>query len=323
MTPLKAWRWLAPAALAAAAGLAQAADYPEKPITIVVPYVPGGATDILARIVCNVVAADLQQTCLVENRPGAGTAIGNAFVSKSKPDGYTLLLSTNSFTVVPALSKTVGYSGVDAFTPLGFLGDTPNVIVVRNDSPYRSAAQLLAGIRANPGKINFGSPGVGTLNHMAAELMQTMGGLQMAHIPYKGSVPLINDLLGGQLQLSFSSLPSGMPFIKGGKVRALAVTSAQRSPALPDVPTMAESGLPGFDVSAWYGVYGPPDMPPAITNRLVQALRKVDKDPRAQQWAAQEGVILNFGGPEKLGPLARAEEARWKQVAKAQNISMD
>ncbi|HEY4068745.1 MAG TPA: tripartite tricarboxylate transporter substrate binding protein [Burkholderiaceae bacterium] len=322
MTTFKPWRWLSACALAATAGLAHA-DYPDHTITLVVPYAAGGGTDILARTVCNVLATDLHQACVVDNRPGAGTIVGNAYVSKSRPDGYTLLLANNTFTVVAALSKHLGYAGVEAFSYLGYLGATPNVLLVRSDSPFHNGAELIASVRANPGKINFGSPGVGTLNQMAGELMKTMGGLQMTHVPYKGAVPLITDVLGGQLDVSFSSLPSGMPFVKNGKVRALAVTTARRSPVLPDVPTLAESGLPGFDVAAWYAVYGPPGIPPAIVAMLSQALKKVEKDPMAQQWAGLEGFVFDFGGPEKLGPLARQEEARWKQVAKAQNISLD
>jgi tripartite-type tricarboxylate transporter receptor subunit TctC len=299
------------------------AAYPDKAITLVVPYVPGGSPDILARGVCSVLSADMGQPCLVDNRPGAGTAIGNAYVSRSRPDGYTLLLNTNSFTVVSALSKNPGYNGVDAFTPLAYLGDTPNVILVRNDSPFKTTADLIAAGRANPGKINFGSPGVATLNQLAAEMLKTMGNFQMTHVPYKGSVPQVTDVIGGNLDLAFVSLPSGMPFIKGGKVRALAVTSANRSPLLPDVPTVAESGLPGYDVPAWYGIYGPPGMPAPIVDRLLKAMGSVVTDARVRQWAAGEGVALTVKGPEFLGPLIHKEEAHWRQVAKAQNISVD
>lgn len=311
------------AVLALALSGAALAQYPDHAVRIIVPFATGGATDALGRAVCEVLSLDLKQNCIVENKPGAGTAIATAFVSKSAPDGYTLLLTTNAFSILPAISKNLPYGGVDAFSPIAGLGDTPNVMVVRADSPYKSAAEFLAAARASPGKLTYGSSGTGSATHFSAELLKSMTGLDIVHAPYKGAAPLITDLLGGHIHAAFSSLPSAMPFIADGRVRPLAVTSAKRSPAVAATPTFAESGVTGYDVSVWYGVFTAPGTPRPIVERLHQALATADRNERFRQWAAREGVVPSISTPEALAKLAKAEEARWREVARVQGISGD
>jgi tripartite-type tricarboxylate transporter receptor subunit TctC len=297
------------------------AAYPERTIRVIVPFATGGATDALGRAMCEVLSLDLKQTCIVENKPGAGTAIANAYVSQSPPDGYTLLITTSSFSIVPALSKSLPYGGIEAFSPIAGLGDTPNVMVVRADSPFKTAREFIATAKANPGKYTYGSSGHGSATHLSAELLKSMTSLDIGHAPYKGAMPLITDLLGGHIHAAFSSLPSAMPFIADGRVRPLAVTSASRSARVPETPTFAESGVAGYDVVVWYGVFAPPRLPQALVKRLNQALQTATQNERFREWASREGVVPAISSPEALAQMARSEEARWREVARVQKIS--
>lgn len=299
------------------------AQYPDQPITLVVPFATGGATDALARGVCTVIAAQLGQPCVVTNRSGAGTAIANAFVSQSRPDGYTLLLTTGSFSVVNALSRNLGYAGASAFTPVAYLGEAPNALVVPADSRFKTVGDLIAAARTPGGNVNFASSGVGSLTHLSGELLRMMGGFEMTHIPYRGAAPLTTDLLGGRVDSAFTSLPSSMPLVQSGRLRLLAVTSEQRSPMLPDVPTVAEAGVTGYATSAYYAVFGPANLPPAVMSRLAAALSQVEKDERVRVWAEREGLVLAYGGPERLAEVARVQEARWREVGQRQGIAID
>jgi tripartite-type tricarboxylate transporter receptor subunit TctC len=303
-------------------GMSHAA-FPERTIRVIVPFATGGATDALGRAMCEVLSLDLKQTCIVENKPGAGTAIANAYVSQSPPDGYTLLITTSSFSIVPALSKKLPYGGIEAFSPIAGLGDTPNVMVVRADSPFKTMREFIAATKANPGKYTYGSSGHGSATHLSAELLKSMTALDIGHAPYKGAMPLITDVLGGHIHAAFSSLPSAMPFIADGRVRPLAVTSASRSARLPETPTFAESGVAGYDVVVWYGVFAPPGLPKPIVERLNQALKTATQNERFREWAAREGVVPAISSPEALAQLARSEETRWREVARVQNISAE
>lgn len=312
--------WLA---VAIVAGAASAQTSPGKPIRIIIPFPAGGGTDPFARSICDVLTAQLKQTCLVESKAGAGTAIGNAFVSRSPPDGQTLLLTTSSFSIVPALRKNIGYDGVDAFSPIALVGETTTVVVVRSDSRFKTMQDLLTAMRRSPGKLHYGSSGVGTTTHLTAELMASEAKLDITHIPYRGAGLLITDLIGGQLEVGFSSLTSAMPFIADGRIRALAVTTAKRSARLPDTPTLAESGVQNFDVAVWYGFFAPPGTPQDVIDVLNKSVKLLPNDPKVVQWANREGVVLVHTTPEELAERARREEKRWRQLAKEKSISTD
>lgn len=300
-----------------------AQSYANKVIKIVIPFPAGGGTDPFARSICDVLTSQLKQPCIVESKPGAGTAIGNAFVSRSAPDGHTLLLNTSAFSIVPAISRNVGYEGVDAFSPVALVGETTSVIVVKSDSRYKSIKDWLAAVRLQPGKLHYASSGVGTTTHLTGELLASEAGLDLTHVPYRGAGLLINDIIGGQVEVGFSSLTSAMPFLADGRVRAIAVTTLQRSPRLPDVPTLAESGVQGFDVPVWYGVFAPPGTPKPIVDTLNKALTLLPEDSRFVQWASREGVTFVHSTPQQLGDRARADEKRWRQLAKEKNIRSD
>jgi tripartite-type tricarboxylate transporter receptor subunit TctC len=307
--------------LMATASAAEA--YPSKTIRLIVPFAAGGGTDLFARAVCDTLTVELKQTCIVESKPGAGTAIGNSFVSHSAPDGYNLLLTTSSFSIVPALNKGLTYGGVDAFSPVALLGETANVFVVRTDSPYKTFQDFIAAAKQNPGKRNYGSSGVGSTTHLAGELLASQAALDIIHVPYKGAGPLITDVLGSQVEMGVSSITSAMPFISDGRVRALAVSTAKRSARLPDVPTLNEAGVKGFDVAVWYALFAPPKTPKSIVMSLNKALLKLPQNPRFSQWAEREGVTAAHSTPEQLGQRAREDEARWRELAKARNIRID
>src|SRR5690349_12578544 len=241
---------------------AQPATYPTKPIRLIVPFPPAGTTDILARAVAQKLSETWGQQVVVDNHPGAGGNIGSDIVAKASPDGYTLLMGTvGTHAINPSLYAKMPYDHVKDFAPVILVAGVPNVLVVNPALPVKSVQELIVYGKANPGKLNFASSGNGTSIHLSGELFKTMTGIQMTHVPYKGSSPALTDLIAGQVQLMFDNLPSSLQFIKAGKLRALAVTSLERSSALPDVPTLAESGLPGFEVSSWFGVLAPAGTP--------------------------------------------------------------
>ena len=279
------------AALAAFATLAHAqTPYPTKPIRIVVPFPAGGTTDILARAVAQRLTETLGQPVVVDNRPGAGGNIGAELVAKAAPDGYTLLMGTvGTHAINASLYAKMPYDHVRDFAPVILVAGVPNVLVINPALPVNSVQELIAYGKANPGKLNFASSGNGTSIHLSAELFKTMTGVQMAHVPYKGSAPALVDLMGGQVQLMFDNLPSALPQIKAGKLKALAVTSAQRSSALPDVPTVIESGLPGFEASSWFGLLAPAGTPKDIIAKLNGEVAKWLATPGSQGKAGRAG----------------------------------
>jgi tripartite-type tricarboxylate transporter receptor subunit TctC len=314
------------AALAALALFANAqAPYPTRPIRIVVPFPAGGTTDILARAVAQKLTEATGQTVVVDNRPGAGGNIGAELVAKSAPDGYTLLMGTvGTHAINASLYKAMPFDHVRDFAPVILVAGVPNVLVVNPAVPANSVQELIAYGRANPGKLNFASSGSGTSIHLAAELFKTTTGVQMAHIPYKGSAPALVDLMGGQVQLMFDNLPSALPQIKAGKLRALAVTSAQRSAALPDVPTVAESGLPGFEASSWFGLLAPAATPKDIIAKLNGEVAKWLATPEAREKLAAQGAIVAAGlTPDDFVRHIAAETTKWQKVVKDSGAKVD
>ena len=313
------------AALAVVGGaLAQAPTYPTKPIRLVVPFPPGGATDILARDVAQKLTESWGQAVVVDNRPGAGANIGTELVAKSAPDGYTLLMGTvGTHAINPSLYAKLPYDHVKDFAPVILVAGVPNVLVVNPALPVNSVAELIAYAKANPGKLNFASSGSGTSIHLSGELFKVMAGVEMVHVPYKGSAPAVQDLIGGQVQLMFDNLPPSLPQIKAGKLRALAVTSAARAPALPDVPTMAEAGLPGFEASSWFGILAPTGTPPAIVAKLNAEIAKWLATPEAKEKLAKQGANAAGGSPEDFAKHIAAETAKWAKVVKDSGAKVD
>jgi tripartite-type tricarboxylate transporter receptor subunit TctC len=310
--------WLA---LAASGAIAQA--FPHKPIRLVVPFPAGGGTDAMARTLGEALSRELGQPVLVENKAGAGTVIGNDFVAKSPPDGHTLLLNTSAISIVPSLFPKLPYAADSAFAPITLLGRAPNVAVVRPDSLLKSASHFLAQARPHPGKVAYGSAGNGTSTHLAAELLKSMAHVYVIHVPYRGASPMVTDLLAGQIDVGFGTLPSVAPFIASGKLRALGVTSGKRSPLLLDVPTFAEAGVAGYQADVWYGIFAAAGTPATVVNQLYGALKRASETEVFRQRARAEGLIVTLDPPEETARIVRAEIAKWRKVVKEQSIKMD
>jgi tripartite-type tricarboxylate transporter receptor subunit TctC len=313
------------AALAAPFTFAQsAANYPAKPVRLVVPFPAGGTTDILARAVAQKLSEAWGRQMIVDNRPGAGGNIGSDLVAKSAPDGYTLLMGTvSTHAINPSLYKNMPYDHVKDFAPVILVAGVPNVLVVNPSLPVHSVPELIAYAKANPGKLNFASSGNGTSIHLSGELFKAMTGVEMTHVPYKGSAPALTDLIGGQVQLMFDNLPSSLPFIKAGKLRALAVTSGARAAALPDLPTLAESGLPGFEASSWFGVLAPAGTPRDIVAKLNGAIAGWLASPEAKEKLLAQGAIAAGGAPDDFARHIGAETSKWAKVVKASGAHID
>lgn len=312
------------AALALTAAGAAAQSYPTKPIRLVVPFPPGGTTDILAREVGQRLSASLGQPVVIDNRPGAAGNIGSELVAKSAPDGYTLLMCTvSTHAINPNLYAKLPYDHVADFAPVVLVASVPNVLEVTPSLPVNTVADLIKLAKEKPGQINFASSGSGTSIHLSGELFKTMAGVDMTHVPYKGSAPALTDLIGGQVQVMFDNLPSSLPQIKAGKLRAIAVTSAQRAPALPNVPTIAESGLPGFEATSWFGVVAPAGTPPAIVARLNADVNQWLQTPEAKEKLLAQGAAAAGGSPEQFAAYIRAETEKWAKVVKASGAKVD
>ena len=313
------------AAFAALASVASAQPYPAKPIRIVVPFPAGGTTDILARAVAAKLTETTGQPAVVDNRPGAGGNIGAELVAKSAPDGYTFLMGTGgTHAINPGLYAKMPYDHVKDFAPVILVAGVPNVLVVNPALPVNSVQELIAYIKANPGKVNFASSGSGTSIHLSGELFKTMTGLQLTHVPYKGSAPALQDLVGGQVQIMFDNLPSSLALIKGGKLKALAVTSAERSSALPDVPTVAEAGLPGFEASSWFGLLAPAGTPKEAIAKINGEVAKWLATPEAKEKLASQGAIAASGlTPEDFQKHIASETTKWAKVVKESGAKVD
>ncbi|ABF12137.1 Bug family tripartite tricarboxylate transporter substrate binding protein [Cupriavidus metallidurans] len=324
MTPCMArrtaLRMLAGAAIVVAAvptGSAFAADHwPSKPITLVVPFASGGTTDIIGRAVGQRLGEALGQPVVVDNRPGAGGTIGGALVARANPDGYTFLLATVAHTMAPGIYKTLPYDFQKDLEPIGMVALTPNVVLVNTSIPARNVQELIAYIKANPGKVNYGSAGIGSTEHLSGELFRSATGTDISHVPYKGGAPMMTDLIAGQIQMAIETSPSANPHVKSGKVKALAVTSAKRSPAYPGVPTVAESGVPGYEVTTWYALMAPRGTPEPIRQRMSAELAKVLKQSDVQKRFDDQGVTAGDMTPPQLAAFIKTETTKWTKVAK-------
>jgi len=300
--------------LGAAASLAQ--EYPARPITLVVPYPAGGGNDVLGRLVAERMAKALKGAIVVENRGGAGGTIGTRQVAKSAPDGYTMLIATSSLAINPSLYPNVGYDPSKDFAPIGLLASGANVVLVHPSVPAKSIAELIALAKKEPGKLNFASTGSGSSVHLAAELFAAMAGIRINHVPYRGSGPALNDLLGGHVTMMFATLPSAIGIVKGGKVRALAVTSAKRSDVFPELPTIAEAGLAGYQAELHYGLVAPAGTPRPIIDRLNAVLRAVLEDATLGERLAREGAVPMPSTPEEYAADIEAEEKKWGKIVR-------
>ena len=305
-----------------AAVFAQA--WPAKPIKLVVPYPPGGSADILARAIGQKLGDGLGQAVVIDNRPGAGTAIGAEATAKAAPDGYTIMLGTvSSHAINPALTPGLKYDPVKDFAPVSLVASIPFVLLVHPSLPARSVKDLIALATAKPGSLNFSSAGSGTSNHLAGELFKSMTGTYMVHIPYKGSAPALNDLLAGQVQLMFDLALTAQPHVKSGAARALGVTGLTRSSALPDVPTIAESGVPGYEVSAWFGFFAPAGTSAAIVTALNAETVKAMRLPDLKERLANQGAEAVTNTPEQFASYVKEELGKWTRVVKASGMKAD
>jgi tripartite-type tricarboxylate transporter receptor subunit TctC len=298
------------------AGASLGQDYPSKPVRIVVPFAPGGSTDVLARLVGQKLGERWGQPFLVENRAGAGGNIGADQIAKSAPDGYSLLLGGVPHAISASLYPKLPYDLARDLTAIAEIASFPSAIVLHPSLPAHSVTELIALARARPGQLSFGSAGVGSPNHLALELFKTMAGVSMTHVPYKGSGQLIGDLLAGQVQLASMGTPVALPHVQSGKLRAIAVTGAARSSLLPEVPTVSEAGLPGFEVTSWYGVFGPAGLPAGVVAKLNAEIGRAVTGPEVRERLAALGAEPSVKSPDQFSRYVREEIAKWAKVVK-------
>ena len=299
------------------------ASYPDKPIRVVVGFTPGGTTDTVARIVSQAMSERLGQPIVVENRPGANGGVATESVIRSAPDGYTLFFTSVGHAVNPSLYPSAKYDPVKDFTPIGQVLTAPNVLVVAGNSPFKDLKELMAYARAHPGKLDVASSGYGSSVHLSAEVFMKEAAVELNHIPYKGTSVAIPDVMSGTVTMMFPNLPTMLPLIATGKLRALGVTTVKRSQVAPDIPTIAEAGLPGYDVGTWYGFVGPAKMDRAVVTQLNTALNAVLSDAAISAKLRDQGVDLVFGTPEAFGAMIEKETQRWSNVIKAANIKIE
>jgi tripartite-type tricarboxylate transporter receptor subunit TctC len=310
--------------LAANLSSAQAQNYPTRAITPVIPFAPGGSTSIVGRGIADKMSELLGEKVVVDNRPGAGGTVGTKAVAKSEPDGYTLVLGyTGTLAIGPSLYKSVGYDPRKDFAPIGLIGNAPNSLVVHPSFPAKTVAELIAYAKANPGKVNFGSAGAGTASHITGEYFARSAGITLVHIPYKGTGPALTDLLGGHIPMAFAPIPASHPNVTAGKLRALAVTSITRSGLLPDVPTMIEAGLPGFDASLYYGLAAPAGTPRPVIDKLNKVLRDALVSDEVKKQLGNDGTEITPGTPEDYADFIDKDEKKWSQLVKASGVEQE
>jgi len=318
---LRSLLWAAMSCLLAAS--VQAQPYPSKPVRVVVPYPPGGPTDIVARVLFQQVAESTGQQFVIDNRAGAGGNIGAEHVAKSPADGYTVLIGTTAHAINMSLFKSLNYDVQKDLAPVSLLTQGPLVLVTHPQFPANSVKELIDMAKAKPGSLNFASSGNGQSTHLSAELFNSMAGTKMVHVPYKGSAPALSDLMTGQVGIMFDTTLSAMPFVRAGKLKALGVTSPQRTPAAPDVPTIAESGLPGYEVFAWNGVFVPAGTPKAVVVQLNEEIRKAMQLPQVRDKFSAQGFAASWNTPDQFGVFVRNEVDKWARTVKASGATLD
>jgi len=308
--------------LGGTSALAQA--YPTKPVTIIVPFAAGGTTDILARIIGQALTAELGQPVVVDNRAGAGGNIGGQAAAKAAPDGHTLFMGTvGTHAINASLYKKMPFDPVKDFAPLTRVANVPNLLVANPAQPYKSVKDLIAYAKANPGKVNFGSSGNGSSIHLSGELFKSLAKVDMQHVPYKGSAPAVTDLLGNQIGIMFDNMPSAIQHVRSGKLVPLAVTTAKRSPELPNVPTIAEAGVPGYEATSWFGMFAPAGTPAPVLAKLNAAIVKVLGQPDVKKKINEQGAEVYSETPEQFAAFIQAESVKWGKVVKESGASLD
>ncbi len=315
---------LALLALGALLATPASAEYPDRPVKLVVPFPAGGGADNLARMIMPRVAQALGVAIVIENKPGAGGNVGAEFVARAAPDGYTLLYGTNgTHAINETLYGNLRFDPVADFAPVSRMTLIAAMLIVNPDVPANSVGELIRYAKANPGKLNFASAGNGTTSHLAGELFKTMAGIDIVHVPYRGGAAAATDLMAGQVQMMIDVMPNAYPLAKGGKVRGLAVSTARRFPGAPELPTIAESGVPGFDVSAWDGIFAPAGTPPAIVDKLNAAIRQALDEPELREQLIAHGAVAVAGSPEDLARHVVAEKAKWAKIIRASGAKVD
>jgi tripartite-type tricarboxylate transporter receptor subunit TctC len=299
------------------------AVYPDRIVKIVVPFAPGGGTDVIARTLAQEMAGNLGVSVVIENKPGAGTIIGTQAVALSEPDGYTLLMGTFSHAVNASLNSRLPYDPHRDFAPVALVARSFNIVVVNPKSPIKSIADLIAAAKADPDKLSYGTFGTGTSAHLAGELFKDMAKVNLTTVPYKGAAPAITDLIGGQIQVMFTTVASAASLIEAGQLRALAVTSAERSPAFPQLPTVSEAGVPGYTAESWYGLFAPAKTPPDIVDRLNQSAALAVQSEAFKKLGVNEGLVMVAAPPQELDRYLRGEEARWRKVIQDAGIKVE
>jgi tripartite-type tricarboxylate transporter receptor subunit TctC len=326
MTPVR--RFLASlAVLATGAGAlaiaptATAQRYPDHPIKLIVPVPPGGGVDLLSRAIGTKMQLSMGQPVVIDNKAGASAAIGTEMLAKSLPDGYTIMMGYSAHATNPIFSTSLPYDTNKDFAAIAHVGYIPLILVVNASSPYQSLQELIAAAKANPGKLQFASGGAGAGAHLSGELLKSTAGVDVIHVPYKGNAPALNDLLGGQVTMMFDTITTALPHVKSGKLRALAVTSVKRSPLAPELPTMIEAGLPGFDISAWYVMFAPANVPKDIMQRLNAEVNKAIADPEMRKTLGEQGVEFTGGTPDEADRFVKGEIERWAKIIKTRGMS--
>ena len=328
-SPIPRRELIAAAATAAACallpGLAAAQGaFPSKTITIIVPFAAGGTTDILARVVAQGMGAELGQPVVVDNRAGAGGNIGGQLAARAPADGYTLFMGTvGTHAINAALYKKMPFDPIKDFAPLTRVANVPNLLVANPAQPFKTVQELIAYAKAHPGKINFGSSGSGSSIHLSGELFKSMAKVDMQHVPYKGSAPAVTDLLGNQIAIMFDNMPSAIQHVRSGKLRAIAVTTAKRSPELPDVPTIAEAGVPGYEATSWFGMFAPAGTPAPVVAKLNATIVKVLAMPDIKKKLAEQGAEAAGETPEQFAAFIQKESVKWGKVVKESGASVD
>jgi tripartite-type tricarboxylate transporter receptor subunit TctC len=323
--PPPLWRLAFVAAMLLAAVSIQPAlaIYPERIVRIVVPFAPGGGTDVVARTLAHDMEGDLGKSVMIENKPGAGTIVGTQAVASSRPDGYTLLMGTFANAVNPSLNAKLPYDPHKDFAPVALIARSFNIVVVNPNSPIRSISDLIAAAKASPGKLTFGTFGAGTSAHLAGELFKSMARVNLTAVPYKGAAPGITDLIGGQIDVMFTTVASAASLVESGQLRAIAVTSAERSPAFPQLPTVAEAGVPGYAAESWYGLFAPAGTPKDIVDRLNKSAAVAVQSEAFKKLGVNEGLVMVMLPPEALDRYFHDEEERWRRVIGEAGIKVE